>query len=275
VIGQRITSAVVIVAMILAAVFLLPAIGLVTVLSVVLAAAAWEWSAFVCGPQPGPERNPMPGPRWLFLAVTLGLCALLWFSSASRTGLMACLAVALLLWSMGLLWLVLAPRRQSGGTVFVAGAVAISMAWTAVARMTLDHPHGNLWVLYALLIVWVADSGAYFVGRSWGVVKLAPRISPGKTWAGLWGGLLASALLAVVVAVAMKLPVARTVLLTVAVAGYSVIGDLIESLCKRFAGLKDSGTLIPGHGGVLDRFDSLLAAAPVLLFGLLVLDGLN
>jgi phosphatidate cytidylyltransferase len=140
--------------------------------------------------------------------------------------------------------------------------------------MSLDQPRGHLWVLYALLIVWVADSGAYFVGRRWGVARLAPRISPGKTWAGLWGGLLASALLAAAVALAFRLPVVQLVALTIVVAGYSVIGDLTESLCKRFAGMKDSGTLIPGHGGVLDRFDSLLAAAPCLLFGLLTIQGL-
>ena len=176
---------------------------------------------------------------------------------------------------MALLWLAFAPQRQSRAAVFIAGVVAISVAWMSLARMTLDLAHGNLWVLYALLIVWVADSGAYFVGRRWGVAKLVPRISPGKTWAGLWGGL---ACLGAAgrrrCALPSSCPIVRLVLLTVVVAGYSVVGDLTESLCKRFAGLKDSGTLIPGHGGVLDRFDSLLAAAPCLLFGLFVIDGL-
>ena len=173
-----------------------------------------------------------------------------------------------------MLWLAFAPQRQSRAAVFIAGMVAISFAWISLTRMTLGVLHGNFWVLYTLLIVWVADSGAYFVGRRWGVAKLVPRISPGKTWAGLWGGLAASALLAIVFAYFFGLPIARLLLLTVVVAGYSVVGDLTESLCKRFAGLKDSGNLIPGHGGMLDRFDSLLAAAPCLLFGLYVIDGL-
>lgn len=266
-IGQRIASALVIAAMLLAAVFLLPASWLVAVLSCVLLAAAWEWSAFVAGP-----RSVV---RWIFLVVTLVLCALLWFISASAFGLKCCLAAALVLWALALAWLVFAPQRQSGAAVFAAGVIAVSVAWVSIARLTLGIPHGNLWLLYALLIVWVADSGAYFVGRGWGVAKLAPRISPGKTWAGMWGGLLAAALLAVAVAGSLRLPLAQLVVLTLVVAGYSVIGDLTESLCKRFAGLKDSGSLIPGHGGVLDRFDSLLAAAPCLLFGLLVLDGLR
>jgi phosphatidate cytidylyltransferase len=267
VIGQRIASALVIAAILLAAVFLLPASGLVAVLSVVLLAAAWEWAAFVAGP-----RSVL---RWLFLAVTLVLCVLLWFATQSPGGLMACVVAGLGLWAVALLWLVLAPQRQTGAAVFIAGVFAIAIAWVCLTRISLDVPRGHLWVLYALLIVWVADSGAYFVGRSWGVAKLAPRISPGKTWAGLWGGLLASALLAILVAVALHLPLVGLVILTLVVAGYSIIGDLTESLCKRFAGMKDSGTLIPGHGGVLDRFDSLLAAAPCLLFGLLAIPGLR
>jgi phosphatidate cytidylyltransferase len=267
VIGQRVVSALVIAAVLLAAVFLLPARGLVAVLSFVLLAAAWEWSVFAAGP-----RSAL---RWLFLAITLAMCALLWHASASPAGLMACVVAGLMLWALALLWLVFAPQRQSRTAVFVAGVFALSIAWVCLARMSLDQPRGHLWVLYALLIVWVADSGAYFVGRRWGVARLAPRISPGKTWAGLWGGLLASALLAAAVALAFRLPVVALVALTMIVAGYSVIGDLTESLCKRFAGMKDSGTLIPGHGGVLDRFDSLLAAAPCLLFGLLTIQGLR
>ena len=265
--GQRVASAVVIAAILLAAVFLLPARGLVAVLSIVLLAAAWEWSALVAGP-----RLPL---RLSFILATLVSCALLWFVSSTTSSLIACLAMALWLWGVALLWLAIAPQRQSGAAVYIAGVVAISFAWMSLTRMTLGLTHGNLWVLYTLLIVWVADSGAYFIGRRWGRAKLVPRISPGKTWAGLWGGLIASALLAVVIAVALGLPVVRLVLLTVVVAGYSVVGDLTESLCKRFAGLKDSGNLIPGHGGMLDRFDSLLSAAPCLLFGLYVIDGLN
>ncbi len=266
-IGQRIASAVVIAAILLGAVFFLPTSGLVAVLSIVLAAAAWEWSAFVAGP-----RSAL---RWVFLAATLAMCAVVWFASASPGGLMACVVAGLVLWGLALLWLLLAPLSPSRGTVFVAGVAAISIAWICLTRISLYQPRGHLWVLYALLVVWVADSGAYFVGRSWGSSRLAPRISPGKTWAGLWGGLLAAALLAVVVAIAFGLPMVGMVALTLIVAGYSVIGDLTESLCKRFAGMKDSGTLIPGHGGVLDRFDSLLAAAPCLLFGLLIIQGLR
>ena len=97
---------------------------------------------------------------------------------------------------------------------------------------------------------------------------ITPSVSPGKTWAGFWGGLAACALLAVAAAAIEGLPMLPLIAVTLGVGAYSVAGDLVESLCKRFAGLKDSGSLIPGHGGVLDRFDSLLAAAPCLMLGI-------
>jgi phosphatidate cytidylyltransferase len=141
--------------------------------------------------------------------------------------------------------------------------------------MRLDWEQGHLAVFYALLIVWLADSGAYFAGRQWGVTKLAPRVSPGKTWAGLWGGLAVCALLALGVATWRELPLLPLLAVTLVVSLYSVVGDLTESMAKRFAGVKDSGSLIPGHGGVLDRFDSLLAAAPLLMLGIELLPGLR
>ena len=129
--------------------------------------------------------------------------------------------------------------------------------------------------MYGLLIVWLADSGAYFAGRALGVRKLAPAVSPGKTWAGLWGGLLACALLAALTARVTEVPLQALLPVTLVAGLFSVVGDLTESLCKRFAGLKDSGSLIPGHGGVLDRFDSLLAAAPLLMLGIQLLPVLQ
>jgi phosphatidate cytidylyltransferase len=183
--------------------------------------------------------------------------------------------LALLFWSLALLWVFVLPHRVNATLVGLAGLLALSLAWIAVVRMRIDLPHGERAVLYALLIVWLADSGAYFSGRAWGVRKLAPAVSPGKTWAGLWGGVATCALLAIVTAWLFRLPLAALLPVTLAIGVYSVVGDLLESLCKRFAGLKDSGSLIPGHGGVMDRFDSLLAAAPLLLLGIHLLPGLQ
>jgi phosphatidate cytidylyltransferase len=202
-------------------------------------------------------------------------CFFMWRLSVTDAGLKAVLGLALVFWTAMSAWVFLVPRRTGRAAVFMAGVFALSLAWMAVVRMRMDWPQGREAVLYALLIVWLADSGAYFSGRAWGVRKLAPLVSPGKTVAGLVGGIIACALLAVVVSIwrGHGLGMATLVAITVVVGFYSVVGDLLESHCKRFAGLKDSGTLIPGHGGVLDRFDSLLAAAPCLMLGLVLFGG--
>jgi len=120
-----------------------------------------------------------------------------------------------------------------------------------------------------LALAFAADIGAFFAGRSFGRVKLAPRVSPGKTWEGVFGGLLLALAVGWAASALSGVPALRLLPLALVGAGFSVVGDLTESLFKRASGLKDSGTLIPGHGGVLDRIDSTLAASPVLATGLL------
>lgn len=259
-IRERVISAAVIAVLLVAAVLWLPTWWSAATLSAVLGIAAWEWSGFVAA---GVALR-----RGAFLAATLAACALLWQVSGSTGGLRAALWLALLFWTAMLLWVFWLPRPAGRVWVSIAGVLALSIAWVTLVRMRVDLPQGRLVVLYALLIVWLADSGAYFAGRAWGERKLAPSVSPGKTWAGFWGGLAACGLLAVLVSSLWRIPLLPLMALTVAVGVFSVVGDLVESLCKRFAGLKDSGTLIPGHGGVLDRFDSLLAAAPLLMLGM-------
>lgn len=264
-IRQRVMSGAVIAIVLLAVVLLLPAAWSAVALSLILLAAAFEWSGFI-------DSRWSPR-RMLFLVLTLSACALLWRLSATESGVRAVLWMALLFWTTMAAWVFLLPRRTGRAAVFTAGVLALSLAWMALVRMRTGWPSGSEAVLYALLIVWLADSGAYFAGRAWGVRKLAPLVSPGKTVAGLWGGVAACVLLAVLVASWRELELPRLVAVTVVVGFYSVVGDLLESHCKRFAGLKDSGALIPGHGGVLDRFDSLLAAAPSLMLGLMLLGG--
>jgi len=128
-----------------------------------------------------------------------------------------------------------------------------------------DHFAGAWWLLFVLLLVWGADSGAYMFGKMFGKHKLAPKVSPGKTWEGFLGGLVTSALIAVLFATLAPLTVSTGTLVICAIIATlaSVLGDLTESMFKREAGIKDSGNLIPGHGGILDRIDSLTAAVPV------------
>ncbi|MGO1749895.1 MAG: phosphatidate cytidylyltransferase, partial [Marinobacter sp.] len=129
-----------------------------------------------------------------------------------------------------------------------------------------DTDNNLLVILYVFCVVWVADIGAYFAGRAFGKAKLAPRVSPGKSWAGVWGGLAAVGAFALVASALVSASAAEAALLVAAslVTGLvSVLGDLLESMLKRFRGIKDSSRLLPGHGGIMDRIDSLTAAAPV------------
>lgn len=264
-IGTRILSAVFIAAVLLLAVLWLPPHWSAVALTLILLAAAWEWAAFVAT---------RLAPRLLFLAMLALLCALWWQLSDSRQGLRAVLWGAFAYWSLATLWLIVS-RRTNRALIAASGLLALSFAWVALVRMRVDWPLGQWAVLYALLIVWLADSGAYFAGRHWGGSKLAPAVSPGKTWAGFWGGLAVCALLALAAGLWRQLPLLPLLAVTLVAGLYSVVGDLAESLAKRFAGVKDSGRLIPGHGGMLDRFDSLLAAAPILMLGIELLPVLR
>jgi phosphatidate cytidylyltransferase len=149
------------------------------------------------------------------------------------------------------------PDRAAGGVVYV-GLPALSLVW-----LRNEAPGGFQHVLWLLLVVWSTDIAAYFTGRAIGGSKLAPRISPGKTWAGLAGGLVGAGLAGGLVALAFGAGFWFAALSGAALAVVAQIGDLFESLLKRRAGLKDSGHLIPGHGGLLDRIDGLVFVAPV------------
>jgi phosphatidate cytidylyltransferase len=172
---------------------------------------------------------------------------------------------------IALLWIVFAPQRVSPWSAALAGALSLLPAWLALMRLRSDLPHGAEWMLFALVLVFAADIGAFFAGRRFGRLRLAPTVSPGKTWEGVLGGAVAGTLVGIAGSAWFGVPLYTFLPLCLVAVAFSVIGDLTESLLKRFAGLKDSGTLFPGHGGVMDRIDSVTGAAPVLLFGLTVL----
>jgi phosphatidate cytidylyltransferase len=162
----------------------------------------------------------------------------------------------------------------------VMGLLTLLPTWCALVQLKYLNQAGYM-VFAVIALVSIADIGAFFVGRAWGRSKLAPLVSPGKSWAGFWGGMTGSLLLAILFLYPVHqyvhpLNVASAALLLATATGvavFSVLGDLFESMLKRSQGLKDSGTVLPGHGGVLDRIDSLTAAAPVFVFFLLVLFG--
>ncbi|MEJ8568974.1 phosphatidate cytidylyltransferase [Elongatibacter sediminis] len=190
----------------------------------------------------------------------------------------AFLVAACLSWCLMLLRLVtFRPQRPPGLNYrfLTAFAALASLSFAAYALFWLhDRPAGGLLVLLLLLIIWSADIGAYFTGRRFGRHRLAPAISPGKTWEGLAGGLiLATIVAAAYSAMTSAIPSPALLVAPVAVltAAVSAAGDLFISIHKRTVDLKDSGRLFPGHGGVLDRFDSLLAGAPFFALGVYLL----
>jgi phosphatidate cytidylyltransferase len=167
-----------------------------------------------------------------------------------------------------------APTAENRNLKLLAGALVIFPAWVAGVNIHAGESHGHAWVFLAMLLVWAADTGAYFAGRFFGKRKLAPNISPGKTWAGVYGAFVASALVILVGGWLLGVRDARLiglVVVAIVTVASSIVGDLLESLMKRHASVKDSGALFPGHGGLLDRLDSVFAALPVFALGKLLL----
>ena len=261
-IKKRVTTATVLVVALLVVLLWLPKVATIIALTVVVLAGAWEWSAFL--------RISQAWQRWLYVVVIAALLPLVWHFTESPDGLRLILWIAVVWWVVALGWVMFAPRLVSSWAAAIAGVLALVPAWVALMRLR-NFTQGAEWVLFALILVQVADIGAFFVGRRFGRHRLAPSVSPGKTWEGVIGGIIASALVAVAGGRYFGLSFIQFVPLCLAVVAFSIIGDLTESLLKRFAGLKDSGRLFPGHGGVMDRIDSVTAAAPVLFFGLLLI----
>ena len=259
---KRIVTAVIVAVLFLGILFFLPPIATVIVLTALVLAGAWEWSAFL--------RASRVGARAAYVVLVALLLPAAWSAAVAPEGLHLILITALIWWLIALAWIIFAPRRVTPLRAGLAGVLALVPAWLALVRL-LGLPEGANWVLFTLLLVWSADIGAYFAGHRFGRVRLAPEVSPGKTWEGVLGGFALSAVVAVAGSARFALPLYSFVPLCLAAVAFSIVGDLTESLLKRFAGVKDSGTLFPGHGGVMDRIDSVTGAAPVLFFGLTVL----
>lgn len=178
--------------------------------------------------------------------------------------------VAIMIWLLALYWVTQFPTTTNwyGKRLSIMGMVILTAAISAMFFLWQQSPW---WLMYVFLLVWCADSGAYFVGRKFGKRKMSPNVSPNKSVEGLIGGLVTG--LVVVVGISLfklKLSGAELgifILLSLLTILASVLGDLFESMLKRRAGVKDSGTILPGHGGVLDRIDSLLSATPIFAFG--------
>ena len=251
----RIITAVIFAPLVISAIYLLP-LGLYAVFFWVIAAAgAYEWAGL----------SGLAGrlAKVVYLGV-LALLALVTWQFPERWPHVLWLGVAF--WGVAAVAVIVYPR---GGHWAVhpafavpAGMVVAWAAWLALVVIR-DQPGGATWVLWLLFLVWSADIGAYFTGRRFGRRKLAPLVSPGKTWEGLLGGVAMSLVIALTMLAPMGALSAWWPPVIVLLVAVSVFGDLFESVLKRKRGVKDSGSLLPGHGGMLDRIDSVVAALPV------------
>lgn len=277
---QRIITALILAPLALFGILFLPLTGFQLFISVVVALGAWEW-ANLSGMQSTVARTVYT----LLLSVLCLLFAWLvpvdqvWIDGRLNQVYFLVLAVATGWWILSLLMIVAYPRysqvwRNSRALRGGFGILTLVPTWVAVMTLRtniydVDTFYGASLIFYVLGIVWAADIGAFFVGVKFGKHKLRPNVSPGKTIEGLLGGVMAS--VAIIAFAALHYQVNPKLIglhaliggITVAV---SALGDLNESMFKRCAGIKDSGTLLPGHGGVLDRIDSLTAAFPVFAF---------
>lgn len=260
---QRVATAFVLLFVILGAIFALPSSLFDLFIALVIGLAIWEWSTLAI-----PESTPGRAGYTALLIVLIALVTHL------HVPYVAVLLLGCCFWLCALVLVCLFPSGRhlwgSRAALVVIGLPLFLPGWLALLTLRAQD-YFAFHILLLLGLVAAADIGAFFAGRAFGKHKLAPRVSPNKTLEGFIGGLLACCLLMVVAAlvfidrqVTLAMPHwGKLLLAALVISGSSVVGDLFESMIKRFRNVKDSGNLLPGHGGILDRIDGLTAAAPV------------
>lgn len=258
---QRVITASILAPLVLAAIIYLPLLPFSLLIGFLMLAAAWEWAEL------SSLTSTSKNIYMLIIGAGLVVCYQISFSVQINF-----LVFTALVWLVIIGWVFSYPTSQkywgSIGFRSVLGFVILLSAWLSLVLLK-QEPNGAQKIILLLFMVWGADIGAYFAGRAWGNSKLAPNVSPGKTWAGAFGGLVAAMIIAVVFSFLFDLLDTASLfqwfqfaLLGALIAILSIFGDLAESMLKRFRGIKDSGQLLPGHGGIMDRIDSLVAVLP-------------
>ncbi|WP_303904094.1 phosphatidate cytidylyltransferase [Thiohalomonas denitrificans] len=262
---QRILTALILAPLAAWAILALPSAFFALLLGVIMLLGAWEWTRLV-----GLNSN---AGRFMYMAAVALLIGILYPLTAAPSSVVVIGVSAVAWWGVALVAVLRYPAgikalRQSRTTRALAGVLVLVPAWGCL--VILQRAPGPGFVLLLVVLIWGADTGAYFAGRRWGRHRLAPRVSPGKTWEGVAGG-VAVALAAGAVGwfwLRPEVMLPGFLFLCGLTIASSVLGDLSESMFKRMMNVKDSGGLLPGHGGILDRIDSLTAAAPVFALGL-------
>jgi len=263
---QRTITALVLAPLGVLLVLLLPTAALAAITGISVLIALWEWTRLS-----GFASRPM---RSAVVALAALALVALWLVREQPIAWWL-IGAGVLWWLVALLWLrhfsfAAAPTRENAGIKLIAGLFAVLPAWTALIKLHEEPSRGPAWALFALMLVWAADTAAYFTGSRYGKKKLCPQISPNKTIAGVYGALGGAGLLAIAGGFVFDLSggaLAALIVLALVTVAASIVGDLFESLVKRQASVKDSGRLFPGHGGMFDRFDSVFAAIPVFAAG--------
>ena len=263
----RLLTALVLGPLLIVAIWLLSTAVVAVLLAAIAALAAWEWTHLMGVVDTRARAGLVAAflatfpPGYLLLELVPGVELIFY--------------VTVVLWFAALLWLLIFSRYElPAPTPLLAAVIGWLLLWSCWLALVYIHGYTNwgpFWHTFLLVLVWMADTGAYFGGKKWGKHRLAPAISPGKSWEGaIIGSLMAvlAGLLLVWVLRPLIPPLQILIAGSVVIAAVSVVGDLFESMLKRQRGIKDSGGVLPGHGGILDRIDSLTAAAPFLAAGL-------
>jgi phosphatidate cytidylyltransferase len=265
VLKQRLLTAAILLPLFIWAVLSLSLSQFALLIAVFVLIGSWEWTTLM-----GIKRFPV---RIIFSTMVAIVLGLVWFGQQSVYNLGSYILLASAVWWLFALYFVISyPRRTALWSAswlgFLIGGLILIPTWVALVSLKSHVLHGGILVISLFVLIWAADSGAYFAGRKFGKTKLAPSVSPGKSWEGVAGGLLLVVLVVIILLsqTSMQTTVSMPMWLFVGIAlltvMVSILGDLAESMFKRRVGVKDSGKLLPGHGGVLDRIDSVTAAAP-------------
>jgi phosphatidate cytidylyltransferase len=271
VLKQRIITALILLSIIVSGILYLPSTPLAVILALFIIAGMVEWLGM-------PGRTDLPGK----LVISAGLVAIMvaFYYFETRQVMLTLLGISLAWWSLigvsiilGIKgWVISASVKSKTGNILI-GFLILVPAWLSAFHLHKDWDIGNSLLLLFFIIVWSADTGAYFTGRQFGAHKLAPAISPGKTWEGVLGGMIAVVVAALAGCYILDISGDKMVIfviIAIITAIFSIFGDLYISICKRALNLKDTSQMLPGHGGLLDRIDSTLSALPVYTFGLLM-----
>ena len=262
---QRIITALVLVGFLALTFYFLPMQSLQGIFAIVILLAAKEWAKLSLVKT---EIN-----QWLY-ALALGVFVYYCERFVSASFNLIFLQIMTLVWASIIIYLLFVIKRIPKQTALslpwlIAGIFVLTAAYFALSQLLIKFDDNRLLLFLLIAVVWVTDSGAYLVGKTIGKHKFSPVVSPGKTWQGVAGGVILSGIYGFFIAPYFvdESPWGFVLLILIA-SWFSVFGDLLESVIKRQSGYKDSGKILPGHGGILDRIDSMLSYTPVIVVGL-------